>query len=78
MIERLRCPLGLRSLRSLPDEGGQVLHHRPVVGGAFLRNPFERIDAAQPHFQLVAAELLNRLAEAFSDTPLQVGLGSER
>ena len=46
------------ALRPLPDEGGQVLHDRPVVLGAFLGDTLERIDAAQPHLQLVATQLL--------------------
>ena len=75
LIERLGRPLDLGSLRSLADEGGQVLHHRPVVLGAFLRNPLERVDTAQPHLQLVTAELLDRLAEALGYAPLQVSPG---
>ena len=43
--------------------------------GAFLRNPLKRVNAAQPHLQLVTAQLLDRLAEALGDAPLTVRLG---
>ena len=46
-----------------------------MVLRAFLRDPLKRVDATEPHFQLVTAELLDRLAEALGDAPLPVRFG---
>jgi hypothetical protein len=41
----------------------------------FLRNSLQRIDAAQPRFELVTGELIDRLREAFRNASLAIGLG---
>jgi hypothetical protein len=75
LFEVLCGSLSFVSARALPDEGGQVLHHRPVIIRAFPRNPLQRIDATQAHLKLVAAKLLNGLGEAFRDAALLICSG---
>ena len=43
------------------------------LGNRFYGEAFQRVDAAQPRFDLVMGELLNRLAEALG--PLAVAAG---
>ena len=75
LLEVLRGALGFVPPRAFPDEGGQVLHHRPVIVRAFLRNPLQRVDAAQAHLELVASKLLHGFGEAFRDASLTIGVG---
>src|SRR6516164_7243179 len=64
----------LLPVRALTHKRRERLHHGPVVAWALPRNPLERIDAAKPHLQLVAAQLLDRLAEALDNPTLLISL----
>jgi hypothetical protein len=55
----------------LPDEGTQDLHHSRLVPlRGVLGEPFQGVDAAQAHVEVVAAQLLDGLGVAIGDVTL--------
>ena len=75
MDERIGESLPRRPRRVLAHERRQCLHDRPVFALALPGDALERVDAAEAGFELVAAELLDRLGEAFGDPALPIGFG---
>jgi len=51
------------------DKGGQHLPDRGPVGGRVTGDPLQRIESAQSHIQVLAAELVDRAGEPLGDLP---------
>jgi len=62
----------------LAQELGQHFHDRPVILFRLPRDSFERVDAAQPHVELLVAELVDGPAEPVRELPLPVQLERPR
>jgi hypothetical protein len=62
-------------LLPLAHIGRQRLHDRPVLPLAFACDPLQAVNAAEADFELVAAELLDRLGEALRNPPFSVRFG---
>src|SRR5207249_4696431 len=65
---RLGCACSSRSV--ITYKRGQHLYHDGVVAGGVAGQPLQRVDAAQPHVQLVRAQLLDRFAESVGELAL--------